>query len=134
MLDAGAGVRAIVFHDRSDCRLSPYFPLACAPGAGAGSKPKQLPRPIVSIHGRVQIRRRHSHVSVPRGVADLGQCAAAGQGRADERVPVVADRPGGGGGTRRIRREAGGTPRAGHPVRKHNLATPRLLDFTGFCN
>jgi hypothetical protein len=43
------------------------------------------------IHRHMQIPRRDAHVGMPRGVANFGQRAAAGQGVADERVAAVVD-------------------------------------------
>jgi len=37
----------------------------------------------------MKIPASHTHISVPGGIADLWQCAAAGQSMADERVPAV---------------------------------------------
>ena len=55
-------------------------------------KPEQIPRLVPVVDGRVQVGRRDADVGVTRGVANLGQCAAASQGVANKGVAAVVDR------------------------------------------
>jgi hypothetical protein len=53
---------------------------------------EQIPDSSIIVHRDMQVDARDGEIRVPRGDANLGQSATAGQGVANKRVPAVVDR------------------------------------------